>query len=115
MIKDHALLEKLSKAKSSGSGFLKDAPPAVILCADPEKSDAWVEDASIASTFILLAAESLGLGGCWIQIRKRMNKEGKPSEEVVAGLLNIPGHLRVLSMIVLGYPAGKKLPMRGRR
>ncbi|MFH1487739.1 MAG: nitroreductase family protein [Pseudomonadota bacterium] len=110
VVKDQALLEKLSEVKSFGSVFLKDAPLAVVLCADPEKSDVWVEDASVASAFILLAAESLGLGGCWIQIRKRMNKEGTPSEEVVARLLNIPENLRVLSMIALGYTAEKKPP-----
>ena len=62
-------LEKLSSAKIHGSEFLKNAPLGMVVCADEDKCDVWVEDCSIASTFIFLASESLGLGSCWIQIR----------------------------------------------
>jgi len=48
-ITDRNLLAKLSAAKPHGSTFLKDAPLGIVVCADPEKSDVWVEDASIAT------------------------------------------------------------------
>lgn len=70
-VTDRSLLEKLSRAKSYGSSHLKNAPLAIVVCADPAKCDVWIEDSSIASTFIQLAAESLGLGNCWIQIREK--------------------------------------------
>ena len=109
-ITDRNLLAKLSAAKPHGSTFLKDAPLGVVVCADPQKSDVWVEDASIATIFIELAATSLGLGTCWIQIRKRMHDETQTAEAYIANLLNIPSHLKVESMIAIGYPAESKPP-----
>jgi nitroreductase len=109
-ITDRNLLANLSAAKPHGSTFLKDAPLGVVVCADPQKSDVWVEDASIATIFIELAAASLDLGSCWIQIRKRMHDEGQTAEAYIANLLNIPSHLKVESMIAIGHPAESKPP-----
>ena len=109
-ITDGDLLAKLSAAKPHGSTFLKDAPLGVVVCADPQKSDVWVEDASIATIFIELAAASLDLGSCWIQIRERMHDETQTAEAYIAQLLNIPSHLKVESMIAIGYPAESKPP-----
>ena len=108
VITDPELLAKLSRAKPHGSSFLKNAKFGIVVCADPDKSDVWVEDASIATIFIQLAAESLGLGSCWIQIRKRMHDEKKTAEAYIAELLDIPSNLKVESMIAIGYPAEKK-------
>jgi nitroreductase len=104
------LLEKLSQAKPHGSSFLKNAPLGMVVCADPEKCDVWVEDASIASIFIHLAAHSLGLGSCWIQLRERMHDEMKSAEAYVAEILNIPKRLKIESMVAVGYPDEKKQP-----
>ncbi|MEX1329168.1 MAG: nitroreductase family protein [Desulfobacterales bacterium] len=109
-ITDRDLLANLSTAKPHGSTFLKDAPLGVVVCADPQKSDVWVEDASIATIFIELAAASLDLGSCWIQIRKRMHVDTQSAEAYIANLLNIPSHLKVESMIAIGYPAESKPP-----
>ena len=110
VVTDQDLLEKLSKAKPHGASFLKIAPLGIVVCADPEKCDVWVEDASIASIFIHLAAESMGLGSCWIQIRKRMHDQNKTAQAYVREFLNIPQNLNVESIIAIGYPAEKKPP-----
>ena len=110
VITEHDLLTKLSRAKQHGSAFLKNAQLGIVVCADPDKSDVWIEDASIATIFIQLAVESLGMGSCWIQIRKRMHDEKKTAEAYIAELLNIPSNLKVESMIAIGYPAEKKQP-----
>ena len=112
VVTDRDLLAKLSKAKPHGASFLKNAPLGIVVCADPEKCDVWVEDASIASIFLHLAAESLDLGSCWIQIRMRMHDQTKTAQEYVQELLNIPGNLNVESMIAIGYPAESKPPHR---
>ena len=112
VVTDPNLLEKLSKAKPHGASFLKNAPLGMVVCVDPEKCDVWVEDAAIASVFIHLAAESIGLGSCWIQIRKRMYNQTKTSQEYIGELLNIPKRLNVESIIAIGYPAEKKTPHR---
>lgn len=112
VVTDQNLLNQLSKAKPHGASFLKHAALGIVVCADPKKCDVWVEDASIASVFIHLAAESIGLGSCWVQIRKRMYNDTKTSQEYVCELLNIPKHLNVESIIAVGYPAEKKTPHR---
>jgi len=109
-IADRNLLEKLSGAKPHGSTFLKDAQLGIVVCADPAKSDVWVEDASIAATFIQLAATSLELGSCWIQVRDRMHDETQTAEVFIADVLNIPSNLKVEAMIAIGYPAESKAP-----
>ena len=109
-VTDRNLLQKLAGAKPHGATFLKDAQLGVVICADPEKSDVWVEDASIATIFIQLAAASLELGSCWIQIRNRMHDEAQSAETYIAELLNIPSNLKIGSMIAIGHPAESKSP-----
>ena len=100
------LLEKLSAAKAHGSSFLKGAPLGIVVCADSSASDVWVEDASIASIFIHLAAHSLGLGSCWIQIRKRDHDASTSADDFIKDLLGIPDNIMVESIIAIGYPDG---------
>jgi nitroreductase len=101
-------LAKLSQSKPHGSTFLKGAPLGIVVCGDPVKCDVWVEDCSIASIFIHLAAESLGLGSCWIQIRERMHNDEQTAGGYVSQLLNIPEHLEVESIVAVGYPDEQK-------
>ena len=83
----------------------------VVVCADSTKSDVWVEDCSVASILLQMAAQSLGLGSCWIQIRNRTFDDKTTSEEHVRSVLRMPGHIRVESIIALGYPAEEKEPI----
>lgn len=108
VISDPGILKKLALSKEHGSGFLEDAPLGLAVIADPERCDVWVEDCSIASIFIQLAAQSLGLGSCWIQIRKRMHSKDETSEAYVRKVLDIPENFVVESLIAIGYPAEDK-------
>lgn len=110
VVSDRDLLEKLSRAKQHGSTFLKNAPLGIVICANPEKSDMWIEDSSIASIFVHLAAESMDLGSCWIQIRGRMYDEGMTADAYVRETLNIPQELNVESIVAVGYADEKKPP-----
>lgn len=103
-------LKKLSECKAHGSKFLSGAKLGIVVAADPEKCDVWIEDASIASIVIQLAAESLGLGSCWIQIRQRAHKDEKTAEAYIKELLQIPESYCVLSVIAIGYPDEVKEP-----
>ena len=98
------ILEKLSGAKPHDSNFLKKAPLGIVVCADPSTSDVCVEDASIASIFIHLAAQSLSLGSCWIQIRKRDHSTSKSADIYIKELLGIPDNIMIESIIAIGYP-----------
>ena len=57
-----------------------------------------------------LAATSLELGSCWIQIRDRMHDETQTAEQFIADVLKIPANLKVEAMIAIGYPAESKSP-----
>ena len=110
VITDKDALEKLSRAKPSGSAFLKNAPLAVVVCADPDKSDVWVEDCSIAAILVQLAAESLGLGSCWIQIRNRLHDDTLTAEDYIVEVIQIPKGRKVEAIIAVGYPDEEKPP-----
>ncbi len=108
VVRDRDFLEQLSGAKPHGSSFLRYAALGIVVCGRPDKSDVWIEDCSIASIFIQLAAESLGLGSCWIQIRKREHDKTRTAEEYVSGILGIPADRSVESIIAVGYPLEPK-------
>ncbi|HHN65188.1 MAG TPA: NAD(P)H-dependent dehydrogenase/reductase [Nitrospirae bacterium] len=110
VVTDREVLERLSRAKEHGSSFLKNAPLGIVVCADPERCDVWVEDCSIASIIIQLTAHDLGLGSCWIQIRGRMHNATRTAEEYVKEVLGIPEKMVVESIIAIGYPAEEKPP-----
>jgi len=103
-VSEPEVLNKLAMAKEHGSAFLKGAPLAVVVCADTERSDVWVEDCAIASIIVQLTAESMGLGSCWVQIRLRSHGEGLSSEEYLREVLGFPTHYAVASIIGIGHP-----------
>ena len=111
VVDDPALLLKLSQAKQHGSQFLKNAPLAIVVCADSTKSDVWVEDCSIAAIIIQLTAVSLGLGSCWAQIRNREHDTEQSAESYIQELLGLPEQIRVESVLGIGLPAEKKLSL----
>jgi nitroreductase len=111
IVDDRELLTQLSSAKQHGSDFLKSAALGIVVCADSTKSDVWVEDSSIASIIVHLTAQSIGLGSCWIQIRNREHARDVTSERYIQNLLGLPEHIRVESIISIGHPAEKKMPL----
>lgn len=110
VVTEKSLLNELASAKTSGGSFLKNTPLAIAVCADPAESDVWIEDASIAAVFIQLAAESIGLGSCWVQLRNRMHDARTPAGRFAADIIGIPEGLEVECIIGAGYPAEEKPP-----
>jgi len=108
VVTDKDTIAKLAKAKTHGSSFLANAPLAIVVCADPTKSDVWVEDASIASIILHLCSTDLGLGSCWIQIRKRQHDEQKEAAAYVIETLGLKADMVVEAIIVIGYTAEEK-------
>ena len=107
------MLKKISTAKPHGSEFLARAALGVVIAGDENKSDVWVEDCSIAAIILQLTAESLGLGSCWIQIRKRPRTDDETAESFIKDLLDLENHMRVECIIAIGYPAETKPPVPG--
>jgi len=105
VVTDKAVMAKLAQSKIAGSAFLAEAALCVAVCADSARSDVWIEDCSIASILVQLAAQSVGLGSCWVQIRQRMHSEQVSSESYVREILHIPEEISVESIIGIGYSA----------
>ncbi len=108
VVTDKDLLKKLSQCREHSSSFLAGAPLGIVVVADPEKCDVWIEDASIASIIIQLAAHSLGLGSCWIQVRERFRPHNVKAEEYIKDILGIPDKYNVECIVAVGYPAEDK-------
>ena len=110
VVTDPDMISALSGAKPHGASFLTKAPLAIVVCADTDRSDVWVEDTSIAAIYLHLAATDLGLGSCWIQLRKRAHDATRSAEDYVSGLLGLPEGMAVEAIIAIGYPGEEKAP-----
>lgn len=110
VVDDKKKLRELSLCKAQSSQFIADAALAVVVAADPLASDVWIEDASIASIYLQLQAEDLGLGSCWVQVRERFTASGMPSNDYVHQVLDLPLPLQVLSVIAIGHKGMARKP-----
>lgn len=111
IVDDRAKLEAMAKCKPIAAHPIAKCAMAVVVCADPEKSDVFIEDASIAAVFMQLQAASLGLGSCWIQVRNRYSENGEPAQNMVQGLLGIPEPLPVICILTFGYKDEERKPV----
>jgi len=110
LVDDRSILERLSRSKEHGAGFLSGAAVGVAILGDTARSDTCIEDCSIAAITLQYTAESLGLGSCWCQIRLRANGEDKTAEEYVRQVLDLPEHYLVECIIGIGYSVETKTP-----
>lgn len=103
-ITDKETMAALAKCQAVINGWLKDAPAAIVVCADPKESSDhnglpyYMWDAALAMHTLVLAATDKGLGTCYLAAYK---------EDKVKELLGIPDNIRVVCMTPLGYPAEK--------
>lgn len=87
------------------SAMCAQAPVVFAVLGNPERSDHWVEDCSAATENLLLTAAALGLGGVWVAIYPRPQREA-----YVRQALDIPEAWRVLCLAPVGEPAEAKSP-----
>ncbi|MCM1033997.1 MAG: nitroreductase family protein [Paludibacter sp.] len=106
VIDDREILSTLAQCRTYGSQMLKQSALGIAVCVDASKTDTWQCDGAIAACHLLLCAEDLGLGGCWVQV---YNREG--AEELVRRLCNIPENMNVLCIVSVGYKAEDKKPI----
>lgn len=71
-----------------------------------DNKDATDIDLSIAIDHLTLAAQSLGLGTCWVCAFDK---------EVIARGFNLPPQVEPIALIPIGYPAGGDTPAKKRR
>ena len=107
-VTDKALRDRLEKLNSSfmpkaGTPFY-GAPVVLVVLAD-KTAPTYLYDGSLVIGNMLLAAQSLGVGSCWIHRAKQMfeSEEGKQ----ILAELGVEGDYEGIGNCVLGYPAGE--------
>lgn len=113
VVNDKKMIGQIARCKKMGAGPLKDADVAIVILIDRNKCELWIEDGAVASTYILLAAEQLGIGACWIHMRGREGQHGTAEEEIQQ-LLGIPSNYGVLNVVALGHN-GENKPARSEK
>ena len=87
-----------------------NAPTALLVCHN--KTESWKRiydgalsspvDATIVTTYTMLAAQNEGVGSCWV---------GVFNADDVANALGLPKEVRVTSLLPIGYPADDAKPL----
>ena len=109
-VRDRETLTALSSAKAAGAAMLKDAAAAIVVFADQDKADTWVEDSSIALTYMMLMAVDQGLGSCWVQMHLRESADGNDAEDNIRKIMSVPDNYRTVGVLSLGIPAEERAP-----
>lgn len=106
---------KLALAEAAlNQDFIAEAPIVLVVCANENRSAIkygsrgrlyCINDASIAASYIQLAAVALDLGSCWV---------GAFNEEEVSKMINAPRSVKPIAIIPIGYPneEPRKTPRR---
>lgn len=102
VVENKETLKKLAQSKDHGAELIAGANRAIVVVADTLIADTWIEDSSIALTYMHLMATELGLGSCWVQIHLR-SKDGSDSEGIVRDILKIDDHYRIVGIMALGH------------
>ncbi len=101
VVKDKAIKQQLVAA-ARGQGSVEEAPVVLVGCAVdssaimPCGQYSYTVDLSIAFAYMILEAQELGLGTCWL---------GAFDEGAVKKAIGVPEEVRVVAMTPLGYPA----------
>jgi nitroreductase len=109
-VAEHETLVKLAAALPYAR-MLNQAAAAIVVCGQPAKAISqtentfWVQDCSVASGNILLAAESMGIGAVWVGVHPNAEREA-----AVRKILSVPDTLVPLNVVSLGYPKEKQKP-----
>lgn len=110
LVQDRAILDRLCGCRPGAGNLLGKCSAAVVICADAEAVDVWVEDCASAMTQMHLAADALGVGSCWLQVRLRKAEDGRDTADVVRQALGIPAKYGVMAILALGMPASHPAP-----
>ncbi len=112
VVKDERLKKELALA-ALRQKHVEDASVIIVVCADQEKSGEkygergknlyCIQDTAAAIENMLLVANSLGLGSCWV---------GAFEEDRVRELLHIPSRLRPVALITIGFPIPYQKPLK---
>lgn len=110
VVDNKEILERLSVVKPRFGTLIAGAALAVVVCGRMDVSDVWIEDASIAASTLLLSAENLNLGACWVQIRERNQADGTPAALAVKEMFNLETYQEPLCVVAIGHKGQHPVP-----
>ncbi|MCM1356555.1 MAG: nitroreductase family protein [Staphylococcus sp.] len=110
VVEDETMLMRLSECKPMGATPIARCPLAIVVAVDSTATEPWIEDASVAASYMQLQAAALGLGSCWIQIRDRYAADGMPSDEYIREALGIPETCPVVCVLTFGHKDEERKP-----
>ncbi len=112
VVRNEETKRKLSEA-ALGQEFIEEVGVDIVVCANMERSARRYGergrrlystlDAAASVQNLLLAAQALGLGTCWV---------GAFSDETVTEILGLPSYLRPVGIIPVGFPGETPMPPR---
>ena len=106
VVRDKDMLNRLGECRPSAGNLLGKCDTAIVVAADSELVDVWVEDCASAMTQMHLMADALGVGSCWLQVRLRTAPDGnRETQAVIRDLLGIPEKYSVIAILTRGMPA----------
>jgi nitroreductase len=88
--------------------YVEQASVLIAVGANPDESVTWMMDISAAAENLLLAATAMGLGGAWIGAPD--TSLWNETEALLRDALGIPPHIRIPTMLAIGYPAEERPP-----
>lgn len=109
-VKNRKLRDKLSRMNCKIGGWSEDfdpfyGAPVVLIILAPKDIPTYVYDGSLVIGNIMLAADSLGIGNCWIH-RAKQEFESDEGKEILKEL-GIEGDYEGIGHVILGYTDGK--------
>ena len=110
VVRDRDMLNRLCACRPGAEKLLVTCHAAIVVAADTELVDVWVEDCASAITQMHLMADALGVGSCWLQVRLRKAADGRDTTDVVRDALGIPERYGVMAILTLGMPADHPAP-----
>jgi nitroreductase len=104
VMRSRETINKITKILPNGK-MLREAPIAFIVCGDINKAHRqeesyMLQDLSAAVENILIAANTLGLGACWLGVHPREDRQSG-----IRQLFDLPDHIIPMCGIAIGWPA----------
>ncbi len=109
VVRSAEMRAKIAEGLPNGK-MLAHAPVGFVICGDLGRAhdgqlSYMLQDCSAAIENLLLAADALGLGACWLGVHPRQERV-----ESIRSLLNIPQSSIPVAAIAVGWPAETQPP-----
>ena len=109
VVRNRGMLSRIAEGLPNGT-MLRDAALGIVVCGDLQRAhdrqlSYLLQDCSAAIENLLLAANALSLGACWLGVHPREERV-----KHIRSLLNIPDPVIPVAAIAIGWPAESPAP-----